>query len=191
MTLLDKIALDKVSDVGAALESVRERYLQEAVASKNYDWRYYMTKYPAMRSGKSGIFISSSYKMGFDLCMMEQTRLSSYYTDPYVRAALQASKIAWEEHFKVWHYGWGGYEPDARWTTYLSNSRNFMRVTEEGFQLKSGRKAKYQAVLNEHGVDGEGMLTVRQSAVGGEFVDKRDRIALAAKVIKGIVEAGD
>ena len=66
-----------------------------------------------------------------------------------------------------------------------------MRVTEEGFQLKSGRKAKYQAVLNEHGVDGEGMLTVRQSAVGGEFVDKRDRIALAAKVIKGIVEAGD
>lgn len=189
--LLDAVNDEGHVDIGAALRKISEDYLREAVASKKYDWRYYMTKYPAMRSGKSGIFISSSYQMGFDLCMMEQTRLSSYYSDPYARAVLELAGVPQDKHFSVWHYGYAGYEADSRWSLYSLNNRHFMRVTQEGFEIKSGRKSRIQAILEEHGVGADGNLTVRQSTIAGILLDRKDRIVMAADLVRQIVEGED
>jgi hypothetical protein len=186
--LLDVVNDEGHVDIGATLRKISEDYMREAVASKKYDWRYYMTKYPAMRSGKSGIFISSSYQMGFDLCMMEQTRLSSYYSDPYVRAVLELAGVPQDKHFSVWHYGYAGYEADSRWSLYSSNNRHFMRVTQEGFEIKSGRKSRIQAILEENGVGSDGNLNVRQSTIAGILFDRKDRIVMAADLVRQIVE---
>lgn len=186
--LLDAVHDEGLVDIEPALRKISEDYLREAVASKKYDWRYYMTKYPAMRSGKSGIFISSSYQMGFDLCMMEQTRLSSYYSDPYVRAVLQLAGVPQDKLFATWHYGYTGYDADSRWSLYSSNNRHFMRVTQEGFEIKSGRKSRIQAILEEHGVGADGKLNVRQSIIAGILFDRKDRIVMAADLVRQIVE---
>ncbi|MBY5482233.1 DUF262 domain-containing protein [Rhizobium leguminosarum] len=189
--LLDAVHDEGLVDIEATLRKISEDYLREAVASKKYDWRYYMTKYPAMRSGKSGIFISSSYEMGFDLCMMEQTRLSSYYSDPYVRAVLELAGVPQDKYFSVWHYGYAGYEADSRWSLYSSNNRHFLRITQEGFQIKSGRKSRIQAILDGHGVDGDGSLNVRQSTIAGIVFDRKDRVVMAADLVREIVKGED
>ncbi|MDK1388871.1 DUF262 domain-containing protein [Sinorhizobium sp. 8-89] len=189
--LLDALQGEGLVDIEATLRRISEDYLREAVASKKYDWRYYMTKYPAMRSGKSGIFISSSYEMGFDLCMMEQTRLSSYYSDPYVRAVLELAGVPRDEYFSVWHYGYAGYEPASRWSFYSSNTRHFVRVTQEGFEFKSGRKSRIQSILDEHCADGDGRLNVRQSTIAGTVFDRKDRIVVAADLVREIIECED
>ncbi|MGB8291974.1 hypothetical protein ELI48_37735 [Rhizobium ruizarguesonis] len=189
--LLDAVHDEGLVDIEATLRKISEDYLREAVASKKYDWRYYMTKYPAMRSGKSGIFISSSYEMGFDLCMMEQTRLSSYYSDPYVRAVLELAEVPQDKYFSVWHYGYAGYEADSRWSLYSSNNRHFLRITQEGFQIKSGRKSRIQAILDGHGVDGDGSLNVRQSTIAGIVFDRKDRVVMAADLVREIVKGED
>lgn len=189
--LLDAVHDEGLVDIEATLRKISEDYLREAAASKKYDWRYYMTKYPAMRSGKSGIFISSSYEMGFDLCMMEQTRLSSYYSDPYVRAVLELAGVPQDKYFSIWHYGYAGYEADSRWSLYSSNNRHFMRVTQEGFEIKSGRKSRFQTILDEHGVDGDGSLNVRQSTIAGIVFDRKDRIVMAADLVREIVKGED
>ncbi|OHV22689.1 DUF262 domain-containing protein [Rhizobium sp. RMa-01] len=189
--LLDGVHDKGLVDVEATLRQISEDYLREAVASKKYDWRYYMTKYPAMRSGKSGIFISSSYEMGFDLCMMEQTRLSSYYSDPYVRAVLELAGVSHDQHFAVWHYGYAGYEADSRWSLYSSNNRHFLRVTQAGFEIKSGRKSRIQTILDGHGVDGDGSLNVRQSTIAGIVFDRKDRVVIAADLVREIVKGVD
>lgn len=49
---------------------------------KLFNWRYYLVKCEAMRSGRSGLYVSSSVKMGFDLCMMRKWQLNSYYRAP-------------------------------------------------------------------------------------------------------------
>ncbi len=189
--LLDAVHDEGLVDIEATLRKISEDYLREAVASKKYDWRYYMTKYPAMRSGKSGIFISSSYEMGFDLCMMEQTRLSSYYSDPYVRAVLELAGVPHDQYFAVWHYGYAGYEADSRWSLYSSNNRHFLRVTQAGFDIKSGRKSRIQAILDGRGVDGDGNLNVRQSTIAGILFDRKDRVAMAADLAREIVKGED
>ncbi|MGM4883092.1 DUF262 domain-containing protein [Rhizobium sp. 62_C5_N11_2] len=191
MKLLDTIHDEGLVDIEATLRKIAEDYLREAAASKKYDWRYYMTKYAAMRSGKSGIFISSSYEMGFDLCMMEQTRLSSYYSDPYVRAVLELAGVPQDKYFSVWHYGYAGYEADSRWSLYSSNNRHFVRVTQEGFEIKSGRKSRIQAILDGHGVDGDGSLNVRQSTIAGIVFDRKDRVVMAADLVREIVKGED
>ncbi|WP_051776669.1 DUF262 domain-containing protein [Pseudorhizobium pelagicum] len=189
--LLDAVHDEGLVDIEAALRKISQDYLREAVASKKYDWRYYMTKYPAMRSGKSGIFISSSYKMGFDLCMMEQTRLSSYYSDPYVRAVLELAGVPQDKYFLVWHYGYAGYEAHSRWSLFATNNRHFVRVTQEGFEIKSGRKLRIQTILDEHGVDGDGRLNVRQSTIAGIVFDRKDRVVKAAELVTEIVKGED
>lgn len=189
--LLDALQGEGLVEIERTLRRISKEYLRDAVASKKYDWRYYMTKYPIMRSGKSGIFISSSYEMGFDLCMMEQTRLSSYYSDPYFRAVLELAGVPPDKYFSVWHYGHTGYEPDKRWSLYWSSNRPFLRVTQEGFEIKSGRKSRIQSILDERCADGDGRLNVRQSTIAGTVFDRKDRIVMAADLVREIIEGED
>ncbi|TAZ68235.1 hypothetical protein [Rhizobium ruizarguesonis] len=56
----------------------------------------------------------------------------------------------------VWHYGYAGHQAESRWVLYSSNNRNFLRVTEERFEMKSGRKTRIQAILEENCTAGDG-----------------------------------
>ncbi|MBZ9605043.1 DUF262 domain-containing protein [Phyllobacterium chamaecytisi] len=189
--LLDAVPEEGLADIEPTLRKISEDYLRETVALKKYEWRYYMAKYPAMRSGKSGIFISSSHEMGFDLCMMEQTRLSSYYSDPYVRAVLELAGVPQDKHFSVWHYGYSGYEAGSRWSLYSSNNRHFMRVTQVGFEIKSGRKLRIQAILDERCADSGGRVHTHQSTIAGIVFDRKDRIMMAADLVREIIKDED
>lgn len=59
---------------------------------KLFNWRYYLVKCEAMRSGRSGLYVSSSVKMGFDLCMMRKWQLNSYYRAPPLSACFDQGK---------------------------------------------------------------------------------------------------
>lgn len=186
--LLDAVFVEGLSDISVTLNRISEAYIREAEGLKQYDWRFYMTKYPSMRSGKSGIFISSSFEMGFNLCMMEQTRLNSYYSDPYIRAVLDLAGVPGDQDFMVWYYGFEGYELGSRWSRYSSNNRKFMRVTAEGFEIKSGGKSRVRAIVDEHCADRDGQLNVRQISKAGIVFDKADRVARAADLVREIVK---
>lgn len=119
------------------------------------------------------------------------SRLSSYYSDPYVRAVLELAGVPQDKYFSVWHYGYAGYEADSRWSLYSSNNRHFVRVTQEGFEIKSGRKSRIQAILDEHCADGAGRLNVRQSTIAGMVFDRKDRIVMAADLVREIIKGED
>jgi hypothetical protein len=123
--------------------------------------------------------------------MMEQTRLSSYYSDPYIRAVLELAGVPREQYFAVWHYGYTGYDAYSRWSLYASNNRHFLRVTQSGFEVKSGRKSRIKAIFDGHGVDGDGILNVRQSIVAGIVLDRKDRVMVVADLVREIVKIED
>lgn len=191
MQFLDKLRGVTPETLEGRLSGIVDQFLVNAEAAKLYGWRYYLIKYPVMRSGKSGIFISPIGAMGFDLCMMEHPKLSSYYSDPYIRGAVAKSGLEAEEHFKFWQYGWDGYEAQNRWTNSAITSRRLIRTTEQGFQVRPSKRAAVQAVHQKHKIGADGTLNLRQSFVGGEALDKVDRILAGSRLLKDLIDIGE
>lgn len=95
-----------------------------------------MMKYPAMRSGASGIYAAATEMMGFDLCMLNMTQLNSYYRDPYLQAVLAqcdagTRKTMADSRF----YGWDHYRAKDRWLTLQDSGERLISCRQTGFQL--------------------------------------------------------
>ena len=56
--------------------------LSEREASKAFDWRYYLVKYPSMRDGATGIYYGVDGKLGYSMCMLRTRQRNGYYRDP-------------------------------------------------------------------------------------------------------------
>lgn len=62
MKLLDAVA--KQGDVETALNSLRERVIQDYETEGRFNWRYYLVKYAEMREGRPGIYFGRDGDLG-------------------------------------------------------------------------------------------------------------------------------
>jgi hypothetical protein len=194
LLLLDKLADTPGSSVVDRLRSVADSYLKEQETSKLFDWRYYLVKYAPMRSGSSGLYVSSSGTMGFDLCMMHKWQLNSYYRDPYLLAVIRESAAKeGVDVEKLKHYGWDGYHQDGRWIGLVRSGEKAMSCLNDGYQLYAPadqrQLAVFGPVVRDFGVGVGLLLQIKQEFIGGRAYDLEDRIQAGAKLLRGLLQS--
>lgn len=190
--LLDSFGESAEPSPEARLEAVAAAYLREQEQARRLDWRYYLVKYPAMRSGESGIYASSTEKMGFDLCMLNMSQLNSYYRDPYLQAVIEESGVReGRDIADSRFYGWEHYRAKDRWIKLHDSEAPLLSCRRDGFQLCAPKDPAAQAVFDEvcrkHEVSADLMLKVPQSGDGEQVYDHEDRVRKCARLLKDLV----
>lgn len=190
--------LDTISS-GISLHGAIDRYLNARETLK--DWRYYLVKYPTMRRGAAGRYVFSHSR--YEACMLERReRMSSYYYDPYLWAALEASGIGADRVTNpdlptaAWPKAYYGYETEPR-RLRLKGIGIRLRSVDAGWEVSHlptapARQAIWQqavtAVVGIAGVtrcqqdDRIVLKTVDQNGV-----DAVDRIAVAATLLRALM----
>ncbi len=191
-TLLDRVGETPENPPDVRLRTVTDTWLSEQEQARQLDWRYYLVKYPAMRSGESGIYASSTEKMGFDMCMLNRTQLNSYYRDPYLLAVIEESGVSETDDIEeAWFYGWDHYHAADRWIKLRATGEGLMRCRESGFELLAPQApaalAIFDAVCRRHEVDDELVLAVPQAAGPDGLVDREDRVMKGARLLRDLV----
>lgn len=190
--LLDRYGENPGELPEARLQSIADAYLEEQERARHLDWRYYLVKYPAMRSGESGIYASSTEAMGFDLCMLNASQLNSYYRDPYLRAVIVASGVQeGKDVAECRFYGWDDYHAKNRWIKLQDSHEKLISCRENGFQLCAPQNPAALAVFNEvcrrHKVGPDLMLAVSRSDDNGRVADGEDRVLKGARLLRDLV----
>jgi hypothetical protein len=191
--LLDAVA-ERRGDVRSALESFTVQWLDAIVHANGLDWRWYFVKYPAMREGRSGIYVGANGALGYLVCMLDRTQMNSWYRDPYLSAIQRESGSvgAIEER---WPGGpwFTGYETEPRWMR-LKASGTELQCVQGGLLLRPPAAAPhaepYSRVCAKHGVDADHLLVVPYVEAGGHRLDTMDRIRLGAALLRDLVDAG-
>ncbi len=188
-TLLDRFAATE-GTAAERLASIQRAWLAERESAMTLDWRYYLVKYPAMREGESGLYVGLNGALGYSLCMLRKQQLNSYYRDPYLLAIVRRSGAPGEAVVDPWFMG---YEHQLRWLQ-LARSGVRLRCAEAAFELRpptqAGHADGFARVCAAHGVGADGALKVPQVARDGRGVDTRDRVELAAALLRDLVAAG-
>ena len=186
--LLDEVAAGQ-HNTRECLDSVQANWLQAREQSKELDWRYYFVKYPAMREGKSGIYVGSDGALAYTVCMLNKRRMNSWYRDPCLLAIWRVSGV----EGAVRDPWFTGYETQPRWM-HLEKSGVEIRCVDAGFALRPPTAAdqaeSFLRACKEHGVDEEHLLAVPQVEIDGVLVDSSDRVRLGADLLRGLVDAG-
>lgn len=192
LQMLDDFGQACGSSAKERLQAVANDYLVKQERAGKLDWRYYLVKYPSMRSGDSGLYVSAKGSMGFDLCMLHKTQLNSNYRDPYLLAVIDASDA--REGYDVaenWHYGWDGYRQEQRWIELSRSGEKVISCREDGFQLLApedvAELAIFNAVCSKHEINSDLVLRVPQLLKEDETYDLRDRIEAAASLLKDLI----
>jgi hypothetical protein len=156
-----------------------------------FDWRYYMVKYPDMRSGGSGIYFAEGGRLGYSLCNLRGgvTQMNSLYRDPYLLSIWRQLG----EPAEVENPWFIGYEWHPRFLT-LTASGTGIQCFDTGFRLSAPTEDEYVSVfesaLAELRVGDDGIFAVAQTAVGDRQVDMEDRIELGAALVRGLISKG-
>jgi hypothetical protein len=191
MKMLDDFGNAAGASVEERLEAIANDFLVRQTKARSLDWRYYLAKYPEMRAGLSGLYVSSQCAMGFDLCMMKETTFNGAYWDPYLLAVIvQSGAKEGRDVAELKHFGWKFYEPKDRWIELLSTGERIMSCRDYGFELQAPSDATqltaFMAILQKHGVGSDLML--RSTPVDSEVTyDERDRIEAAALLMKDLI----
>ena len=186
LELLDAVR-DAPGSIDHRLAVITSDWLVEREKAQAFDWRYYLVKYPEMRWGKSGLYVPSDGKMGFQLCMLDKTQLNSNYRDPYLLALWKQSDARDED---VETLRFTGYETTPRWLR-LSRSGVELTCIPEGFLLKpppdAGYREKFESVLMKHGVE-ELRLRIPQIEQEGAIFDQVDRVIKGAALTRDLLQ---
>lgn len=183
-SMLDEVAND-AADHRASLTRIQCEWLAHQSA---YDWRSYFVKYPAMREGHSGLYVSTADRLGFDVCMLDKKRLSSNYRDPYLHAIWRLSGVG----DAVEKPTFTGYATEPRWMR-LARSGTEMRCIESGIVLRrpgAEHAEAFYRVCHQHGVGDDFVLRVPQEELDGRKVDTQDRIEMASALLRDMVDGG-
>lgn len=192
-TLLDRYGQTEGDLPETRLQSIADAWLEEQERARHLDWRYYLVKYPAMRSGDSGIYASSAEGMGFDLCMLNASQLNSYYRDPYLQAVIVASGAReGKEVADCRFYGWDDYLARDRWIRLQESDDKVMSCRDGGFQLCAPKDPTALAVFSEvcrkHEVGPDLMLAIPQSDADGRVADAEDRVMKGARLLWDLID---
>lgn len=186
--LLDDVAQTN-GELSECLDAIQTTWLQAVEEAKEFDWRYYFVKYPAMREGKSGIYVGSNGELAYTVCMMNKRQMNSWYRDPYLFAIWRASGVegAVEDPWFT------GYETHPRWMR-LANSGTELRCIEDGIAVRPPNSEElaeaFSRVCQKHGVGDGNKLVVHQEMRGGRLVDTSDRVRMGAHLLRDLVDAG-
>jgi hypothetical protein len=194
--LLDHPVLEEFDDIGSALDEISSEFCRqrEAESEPNFDWRYYLVKYPIMRSGASGAYVAESFDdgvtraLGYSLCILNTTTLGGYFRDPYLAAMREISGVGdkatdprYIDRFE-WH---------ERWMELPSGVA--MRCVSKGIELRAPASQlaqnTYRGVCERFQVRDD-FLGVPQSLREQVETDTVDRVALGADLLRAFVEAG-
>lgn len=183
--LLDQI--DEQADLAEELARIRHEWLAATETEEALDWRYYLTKYDAMREGASGVYVTDEEEMGYRICMLRTLYITGYYRDPYLLAVHRASGVG--EAVKD---TWFRYLTPERWMP-LKRSGAAIRCVNEGFLVRpptAGLREAFDKACGTHAVDQDGLLRVAQREQNRRMLDTQDRVQLAASLIRSLVDAG-
>jgi hypothetical protein len=178
---------------GEHFKTVMDTWLAERENAKVFDWRYYLIRYPSMRSGATGIYHGVDGKLGYSMCMLRTTRLNGRYRDP-ILLEIWTSSEAGERVEDPW---FTGYESIPRWLR-LEQSGTDMRSVGDGFALQGPEdkalQSKFIDVCSRHQVadiaDRGIVLKIPQHDHGDGLVDSADRVIVGAAFLRDLVEAG-
>lgn len=198
--LLDTVAV-REGDVRSVLGSFTNRWLAGRGDTDGLDWRWYFVRYPEMRLGRSGIYACASGALGYSVCMLDKTAMSSYYRDPFLSAIRKQSNVAesavqgavWQD----WPSGpwFTGYETEPR-RMRLKASGIEVQCIEEGLLLRapssmvSSHEEAFTRVCGDHKVGPDLVLRIQKVVVGGQQLDMQDRVQLGAVLLRDLVAAG-
>ncbi|WP_315865811.1 hypothetical protein [Pseudomonas sp. JV414] len=171
MTLLDLVA-EHHHDL-ASLQQVQQDFILACEESELLDWRYYLVKYPVMRSGKSGRY--SIHSNGYSICMLHKLQMNSYHHDPYLTALFHEGVPGSSEQ-NFWCYG---YEMESR-RMQIEGGIVSIQSVDLGWQLSDlpndpAQRASFDKVCVELGIGADHLYRISQSGKLG--ADVRDAVS--------------
>lgn len=189
--LLDRVAAG--DDLADTYRQVQEEWLGVREQAGRYDWRYHLVKYPEMREGTSGIYVSESGDMGYGMCALRRSQLNSNYRDPYLLAILRRSGVEAHRVNDPWFFG---YQDKPRWLT-LKRVEIGLRCVEQGLVLQVSpelRESVGESCVEEFGLertDDGYRWPAPQREIDGHPVDTVDRIEVGARLLRRLVSTLD
>jgi hypothetical protein len=186
--LLDAIAEGQRS-VQCTLDAIQNNWLNGTGDVVSMGWRWYFVKYPAMREGGSGIYVGSNGMLGYSVCMLDRTRMSSWYRDPYLLAIYYQSGIG-DAADDPW---FTGYETEPRYILLKQSGTGLMNVGD-GLILKPpflpAFTERFSQICANYEIGADYLLRVPQIERNGYKYDIQDRILLGAALLHDLVRAG-
>jgi len=187
-TLLDRLS-KSTSSTKEELEAIRNEWLAAEAEHRGLDWRYYMVKYPAMRSGTSGVFRGKPEgQLGYTIWMLDRENMLGSFRDPYLKAVAELSGVG--ESAVLGSHGL---------TLKLSELK--MSSVPAGFALQlpqlDSHRALFEAVRVERddlvgdvAEPGRVIVQVPQEDRDGDKLDMADRVEIGAAFLKQLVATG-
>lgn len=177
-------------DLRVELQRMQAVWLQAAEAQRRLDWRYYFVKYPVMRDGRSGLYAGRDGSLGYEVCMLDKTIMSSYYRNPFLSAMHDASGVG-DQVEKLW---FSGYEDRPR----------YLRLVRSGIGLRSvGKGIEVDLPLSveagtfsalgwplQHIGARRWLFVIDQVEEDGRGIDLNDRVQLGAELLRKLTAAG-
>jgi len=200
-TFLDTLPASS-DPVGVHLKTIVDKFVAEREAEAEFDWRYYLVRYPCMREGDSGIYYGANHALGYELTMLLKSVQRSWYRDPYLYAIWRESGSP-EEVTDPRSPGGGtgpwfiGDSAHERWMR-LERSQTGMRSAPVGIAVRAPaaeeHRTSLEAVCRQHTDVVETqigwLLAVAQQERNGTPVDTEDRVNKAASFLRELVAAG-
>jgi hypothetical protein len=186
---LDGLA-GSAQSVGDYCAEVMAAWLVEREHDGYFDWRYYLVKYPSLRSGLTGIYIGSDGNLGYSMCMLNATQLNGYYRDPILLGAWELSGIG-ELAAHQWFIG---YETLPRWLR-LARSYTGLRSVPEGFELErpadQAAATTFEALCAARDdIITDSERTLLEIPQNDDAIDEVDRVVVGAALLKEFAAAG-
>lgn len=187
---LDNI-IDRSSPLAETLRYRQSEWLAAQEAAQEFDWRYYMVKYPDMRSGGSGIYFTEGGQLGYSLCNLRggMTQMNSLYRDPYLLTIWRQLG----EPPEIQDPWFIGYEWNPRYLT-LTASGTGIQCSANGYRLsgpaEGASRRVFEATLSELGIGDDGVRAVAQIDVGNRQVDTEDRIEIGTTLVRALLSMG-
>lgn len=191
MALLDGV-IARQGTMPERLEALCDAWCTDCEATNNFNWRYYLVKYPAMREGASGLYVGRDGNLGNALCMLNKKYLNGYYRDPYLHAMRREVERTGNIAAHIEDSWFRGYEHVPR-CMRLPRSGTALRSAGPSLELtpptQPAHAAAYTTVCAAHGVHNN-TLPIPQKQHDGQSVDAVDRVQLGAKLLRALVDAG-
>jgi hypothetical protein len=197
--VLDTLAM-RTGDIRSALKAFTEDWLARHDGTRAHDWRWYLVRYPVMRTGRSGIYACAGGTLGYRICMLDKQAMSSYYRDPFLSAILHESGVPGSAVEGMVGQNWSdgpwfsGYESWPRWMRLKASGVEFQCI-DAGIQLRTPspdfeRGTAFARICADHGIGADFLLAIPQVAVDDNRIDAEDRVRLSAALLRDLVAAG-
>lgn len=185
--LLGQVGAD--GDLASVFRHAQDEWIRQCEREAHFDWRYYLVRYPIMRTGASGIYISADGQLGYDLCMMQRAHLNSNYRDPYLSAIYESLKLNRHQLVEPW---FSGRATQPRWLR-IRRTDIAVRSVPAGLEfavpdhLCDVVGSALRQVADVEVQDGGFLWTASQVDVDGQLVDSVDRVSLGVTFITRIL----